>query len=245
MAQAEFRAEVADWPPSEIDRYIARHYPAYWLKVDLPQQDRPRASSCAPPSRRASRSPPMCGSTPSRGVTVVTVLAPDHPRLLSVIAGACAVTGANIVDAQIYTTTDGMALDTIAITREFPATRTRSAAPTASPPRSRTRCAATCGCPTWWRSARRPKGASGPSRSSPRSPSTINGRTATPSSRSAASTGRACSTSSPRRCRSSTSTSPRPMSRPSASAPSTCSTSPTSWARRSPRRPATPRSSAR
>jgi [protein-PII] uridylyltransferase len=55
-----------------------------------------------------------------RGVTLVTVLAPDHPRLLSVIAGACAVTGANIVDAQIYTTTDGMALDTIAITREFP-----------------------------------------------------------------------------------------------------------------------------
>jgi [protein-PII] uridylyltransferase len=39
---------------------------------------------------------------------------------LSVIAGGCAVTGANIVDAQIYTTTDGMALDTIAITREFP-----------------------------------------------------------------------------------------------------------------------------
>jgi [protein-PII] uridylyltransferase len=29
------------------------------------------------------------------------------------------VAGANIVDAQIYTTTDGMALDTIAITREF------------------------------------------------------------------------------------------------------------------------------
>ena len=48
------------------------------------------------------------------------MLAPDHPRLLSVIAGACAVIGANIVDAQIYTTTDGMALDTIAFTREFP-----------------------------------------------------------------------------------------------------------------------------
>src|SRR6202020_3052042 len=35
VAQAEFRGEVKDWPESEIDRYIARHYPAYWLKVDL------------------------------------------------------------------------------------------------------------------------------------------------------------------------------------------------------------------
>ena len=38
---------------------------------------------------------------------------------MSVIAGACALTGANIVDAQIYTTSDGLALDTISITREF------------------------------------------------------------------------------------------------------------------------------
>jgi [protein-PII] uridylyltransferase len=45
------------------------------------------------------------------------VLAPDHPRLLSVIAGACAAAGANIVDAQIFTTTDGLALDTIAVGR--------------------------------------------------------------------------------------------------------------------------------
>ena len=47
------------------------------------------------------------------------MLAPDHPRLLSTIAGACAVGGGNIVDAQIYTTTDGMALDTISLSREF------------------------------------------------------------------------------------------------------------------------------
>jgi [protein-PII] uridylyltransferase len=38
---------------------------------------------------------------------------------LSIVAGACAVAGANIVDAQIYTTTDGRALDTISLNREF------------------------------------------------------------------------------------------------------------------------------
>ena len=38
MAQAELRAELKDWPAERIDAYIARHYPAYWLKVDLPHR---------------------------------------------------------------------------------------------------------------------------------------------------------------------------------------------------------------
>src|SRR6187455_2694726 len=38
IAQGEFRAELQDWTPAEIDAYIALHYPAYWLKVDLPQK---------------------------------------------------------------------------------------------------------------------------------------------------------------------------------------------------------------
>src|SRR3546814_10135331 len=53
-------------------------------------------------------------------ITEITVLAPDHPRLLSVIAVACSAAGANIADAQIFTTSDGRALDTILINREFP-----------------------------------------------------------------------------------------------------------------------------
>ena len=52
-------------------------------------------------------------------MTELTVFAPDHPWLLSIIAGACAMAGANIVDAQIFTTTDARALDTIAVSREF------------------------------------------------------------------------------------------------------------------------------
>jgi [protein-PII] uridylyltransferase len=52
-------------------------------------------------------------------VTEFTVLSPDHPRLLAIITGACAAAGGNIVDAQIFTTTDGMALDTIVLSRAF------------------------------------------------------------------------------------------------------------------------------
>ncbi len=55
----------------------------------------------------------------SAAVTELTVIAPDHPRLLSIVAGACAATGANIVDAQIYTTNDGLALDTFFVSRGF------------------------------------------------------------------------------------------------------------------------------
>jgi len=119
IAQAEFRGEVNDWPESEINRYIARHYPAYWLKVDLASKIA-HAQFVRTAEQEGKALSTQVRLDPSRGVTVVSVLAPDHPRLLSVIAGACAVIGANIVDAQIYTTTDGMALDTIAFTREFP-----------------------------------------------------------------------------------------------------------------------------
>jgi [protein-PII] uridylyltransferase len=119
IAQAEFRAELKDWPPGEVDRYIARHYPAYWLKVDLVHKVA-HANFVRAAEQEGKSLATNVRFDAERGVTVVTVLTPDHPRLLSVIAGACAVTGANIVDAQIYTTTDGMALDTIAITREFP-----------------------------------------------------------------------------------------------------------------------------
>jgi len=118
MAQAEFRAELTDWPPEETERYIARLYPAYWLKVDLPRKVA-HAQFVRVAERDGRSLATDVGFDAARAVTELTVLAPDHPWLLSYLAGACAAAGANIVDAQIYTTTDGMALDTIAISREF------------------------------------------------------------------------------------------------------------------------------
>jgi [protein-PII] uridylyltransferase len=118
MAKAEFRAEIKDWPADALEPYIARLYPAYWLKVDLPHKIAHarfvRASEAAGKKLATS-----VGFDAGRGVTELTVFAPDHPWLLSIIAGACALTGANIVDAQIFTTTDGLALDTISVSREF------------------------------------------------------------------------------------------------------------------------------
>jgi [protein-PII] uridylyltransferase len=118
MAQAELRAELKDWPAERIDAYIARHYPAYWLKVDVPH--RVVHARFVQAAENADKSIATTFALDvTRGVTELTVLAPDHPWLLSTLAGACAAAGANIVDAQIFTTTDGRVLDTIAVSREF------------------------------------------------------------------------------------------------------------------------------
>jgi [protein-PII] uridylyltransferase len=117
-AQAELRQALSEWSPAELDAYIARHYPAYWLKVDLPHKIK-NARFLQASENEGKRLATTIAFDAAEGVTEITVFAPDHPWLLSIIAGACAMTGANIVGAQIYTTTDGMALDTISVSREF------------------------------------------------------------------------------------------------------------------------------
>jgi [protein-PII] uridylyltransferase len=118
VAQSEFRAAFNEWPEAELNAYIGRHYPAYWLKVDL--QRKIRQARFIRASEQAGHQLSInVGFDEARAVTELTILATDHPWLLSIIAGACASAGANIVDAQIYTTTDGRALDTIAISREY------------------------------------------------------------------------------------------------------------------------------
>jgi [protein-PII] uridylyltransferase len=117
-AQAEFRIELRDWPQKQLDTYVDRLYPAYWLKVDL-QHKLAHARFVREIEAAGKTLATSVGFDAARGVTELTVFAPDHPWLLSIIAGACALAGANIVDAQIYTTTDGLALDTISVSREF------------------------------------------------------------------------------------------------------------------------------
>lgn len=105
---------------SDEDRaaLVRLHYQNYLLTVSLDDQLR-HAQFLADAKNAARPLDTMVKTHQFEGITEITVLAPDHPRLLSIIAGACASAGANIVDAQIFTTTDGRALDTILISREF------------------------------------------------------------------------------------------------------------------------------
>jgi [protein-PII] uridylyltransferase len=126
MSRAERAAEARDklaaaltgWTGEARRGYVGLHYENYLLTVDLADQIR-HAEFVREADAAGRKLATMVKTHEFEAVTEITVLAQDHPRLLSVIAGACAAAGGNIVDAQIFTTSDGRALDTILISREF------------------------------------------------------------------------------------------------------------------------------
>ena len=119
---AEVRQELMDalseWPQAEREWVINLHYDNYLLTV--PRETQVRHLEFI---RQADEQGAQLSTTVStrdfEAITEITLLAPDHPRLLSTITGCCAAAGANIVDAQIFTTRDGRALDSIYVTRLY------------------------------------------------------------------------------------------------------------------------------
>jgi [protein-PII] uridylyltransferase len=117
-AQNELRERLAGWPKYDLEHFIERHYPSYWLRTDL-EVVAEHAKLIRDAEAQTRPIVTHIATDAFRGVTEITLLAPNHPRLLAMVAGACTGAGANIVDAQISTTRDGMALDTIHLEREF------------------------------------------------------------------------------------------------------------------------------
>lgn len=117
-AQAALRTALKDWPPADIDTFIDRHFPNYWLRTDTGTQVA-HAQILRDVSRNKQKLATSAKTDAFKAVTELTVFAPNHARLLSLFAGSCAAAGANIVGAQITTTRDGYALDTFLLGREF------------------------------------------------------------------------------------------------------------------------------
>ncbi|MFM2042171.1 MAG: protein-P-II uridylyltransferase [Pseudomonadota bacterium] len=109
-ARAALRRELADWPELELEAHLALGYPNYWISLDAPTLAR-HARLMRDAER--DRAPLTLDTRIDRGraVTEVTVYTADHPGLFSRLAGALALAGADIVDARIFTMTNGMALD--------------------------------------------------------------------------------------------------------------------------------------
>jgi [protein-PII] uridylyltransferase len=117
-AKAALRKAAGGAEPDLVEAFVGRHYDDYWLRTDTRRQlDHMRLEAAA---RRDGRPFATRHATDAfTAVTELTVLAPNHPRLLAMFAGACAAAGANIVGAHITTTRDGSALDTFLLKREL------------------------------------------------------------------------------------------------------------------------------
>jgi [protein-PII] uridylyltransferase len=117
-AQETFRAALADWPGEDVQRFIDRHYPDYWLKTET-RKAVEHAKMVRAAELAGTKLASQYTTDAFTAITELSLLAPNHPRLLALFAGACAAAGANISGAHISTTRDGFALDTFLLAREF------------------------------------------------------------------------------------------------------------------------------
>ena len=117
-AQDKFTEHVRDWPKKLISSYLARFSDSYWLTTSL--EDQIRHAQILKDKDSKDISLEIFGSkNEQNNTTSITLIGPDYPNLLATLAGACLLLDANIVDAQIETTVDGIAIDTISVSREF------------------------------------------------------------------------------------------------------------------------------
>ncbi|MGB7287351.1 MAG: [protein-PII] uridylyltransferase [Salaquimonas sp.] len=116
-AKNELSTVLPDWDDKEKARIIELHYDPYFLATPLENQIR-HMELIRQADRNGEKISTQIHTKEFEAITEISLLTQDHPKLLSIIAGACAAAGANIVDAKIHTTTDGRALDSIFISRE-------------------------------------------------------------------------------------------------------------------------------
>jgi [protein-PII] uridylyltransferase len=115
---AEFRKIAHSEPPERVQAYIDRHYADYWLKTSPTKQlEHMRLVNRTEAARKNFGTDFTTDAFTA--ISELSLLAPNHPRVLSLFAGACAAAGANIVGAHIASTRDGFALDTFLLQRAF------------------------------------------------------------------------------------------------------------------------------
>ncbi|WP_169566893.1 [protein-PII] uridylyltransferase [Sneathiella limimaris] len=109
--QEALRETLKGWSKANIEKHLEKFYESYWVANSLETQEE-HAKLIQQAEKSGEDLTIHAKSDPFRDITEVTVYTPDHPGLFARIAAAMSIAGANIVDAKIHTTTDGMALDT-------------------------------------------------------------------------------------------------------------------------------------
>ena len=114
QARSALAARIADLPDAARERALSRHYDSYWLAFDDAAHER-HARLMASADARGELLALTAESNDFRAVTEIVIYTPDHPGLFSQLAGAISVSGGSIVDAKVFTTTDGFALDVFSV----------------------------------------------------------------------------------------------------------------------------------
>jgi [protein-PII] uridylyltransferase len=109
---------LSAWPQAEVEAYVARHYDHYWLRAE-PELQIEHARMIRNADLNGEGFAGSIRVKAFESITEVSFYTPDHPRLLSLIAGACTMQDASIIGAQIFSTRDGHALDTFRLRRAF------------------------------------------------------------------------------------------------------------------------------
>ncbi|NNC73826.1 MAG: [protein-PII] uridylyltransferase [Sphingomonadaceae bacterium] len=113
-AAKEAVAERLGWTAAKAAQYLKRLPKAYWI-AESEDVAVANARQLAEAEASGEALSIVARPDPDRGATLVTIYTADHPGLFYRIAGAVDIAGANVIDARIHTTRDGMALDNILV----------------------------------------------------------------------------------------------------------------------------------
>jgi [protein-PII] uridylyltransferase len=115
-ARQEALAAELDWKASAIRAHMRRLPDSYWLAEPLAWQIA-NARQVASAGAHIGEAEPnvVAEDDPESGATRISVFTPDREGLFYRICAGLAAAGANIIDARIHTTRDGMALDNLLV----------------------------------------------------------------------------------------------------------------------------------
>ena len=101
---------ISDLPEEARNKAVSRHYDSYWLAVDADAYEfHARLVAEAEVNQEQLAIGTRVDALP--GVIEFVMFTGDHPGLFARLAGAFSLSGYSIVDAKIFTTSDGYALD--------------------------------------------------------------------------------------------------------------------------------------
>jgi [protein-PII] uridylyltransferase len=113
-ARAVLGERLADWPAAMRDQILGLNSPAFWLSNDTDAQERLAHFMRAAEEVGEKIAVDFTIDT-YRDVTHMVIYTPDHPGLFARITGALALAGVSVVDANILTLSNSMALDTFSL----------------------------------------------------------------------------------------------------------------------------------